>query len=252
MASNSIKIILDSRESKLIKHFENHKSSLEVEIEVKQLDVADIVCSDKVGIERKEAFDFVISLTDSRLFEQLKRLKDAYEYPLIILEDFSNFVLKNVGVRKSSIYGSFAYVSYKMGIPLIPSCSIADSALIIERIAFREQIKDQAPVLARSAPKGMNEYERRCFILEGLNLCGPEKARILIEHFETPEKVFKAIKHTDILYTRNGNPKGIQGPLDKVEKISVKFVEYNKSLLFGEELENKISTKHKNLGQTIL
>ncbi len=56
------------------------------EVEVKTLDVADYVVSEDVGIERKSANDFIQSIIDGRLFDQVERLKRAYEKPVIIVE----------------------------------------------------------------------------------------------------------------------------------------------------------------------
>ena len=58
--------------------------------------------------------------------------------------------------------------------------------------------------------------DRRIFIIEGLVDIGPKKAKLLIEKYETPNNVFKAIKKTNITFTRTGNPKGIEGPLKEL------------------------------------
>ena len=52
-------------------------------------DIADIVISEKIGIERKGGLDFPASITDNRLAEQLPRLKEAYETPILMLEGFN-------------------------------------------------------------------------------------------------------------------------------------------------------------------
>ena len=72
------KIVIDSRERQLIDLFKQKSDKL-VEVSVQQLDVGDVIVSNDCAIERKEGFDYVLSLTDNRLFEQLLRLKDAYE-----------------------------------------------------------------------------------------------------------------------------------------------------------------------------
>ncbi len=89
------------------------------------------------------------------------------------------------------------------------------------------------PILSRKAPKTMSEDERRIFIIEGLVDIGPKKAKQLIDKFRTPEKVFIAIKNTKIIYTRTGNPKGVEGPLAQLKRFGWKFVQKNKDILFG-------------------
>jgi len=231
--SERVRIIIDTRENKLIKILkENHEF---VELEIKQLDLADIIVSKNVAIERKEGSDFIASIMDNRLFDQLIRLKETYPNPILILEGLTDEIFGNTGMNIKSIYGALAFISYKLGIAVIPTRNLEDTAIVVERIAYREQIKDEMPVLSRSAPKNMGTFERRCFILEGLLDIGPTKAKQLIDRFGTPFRVFEAIKFTKILYTSTGNPKGIQGPLDTLKGFGWKFLKKNKHLILGKE-----------------
>ncbi|MFX1592658.1 MAG: ERCC4 domain-containing protein [Promethearchaeota archaeon] len=238
-------VIIDNREQKLKTLLDKKKEI--ITYESKQLDIADIIISSEVAIERKEGFDFVSSIMDNRLFEQLLRLKDTYENPILILEGLNNEVFENTGMKISSIYGAISFISYKLGISVIPTRNIEDTVIVIERIAYREQIKDSTPIFSRKAPKQMSKRERRSFIIEGLVDIGPKKARALIEKFKNPYQVFKAIKRTEILYTRTGNPKGIRGPLEDLTGFGWKFVEKNQRLLFGKKKKSpqkKINDKY--------
>jgi len=226
-------VIIDNREQKLKTLLDKKKDT--ITYESKQLDIADVVISSEVAIERKEGFDFVTSIMDNRLFEQLLRLKDTYKYPILILEGLNNEVFENTGMKISSIYGALSFISYKLGISVIPTRNLEDTAIVIERIAHREQVKDSTPIFSRKAPKAMSKKDRRTFIIEGLVDIGPKKARTLIEKYKTPHQVFKAIKHTEILYTKTGNPKGIRGPLENLTGFGWKFIEKNQKLLFGKK-----------------
>ncbi len=226
-------VIIDNREQKLKAELDKKKDT--ITYESKQLDIADIVISSEVAIERKEGFDFVSSIMDNRLFEQLLRLKDTYEYPILIIEGLNDNVFENTGMKISSIYGALAFISYKLGISVIPTRNLEDTAILVERIAFREQVKDSAPIFSRKAPKNMSKKERRSFIIEGLVDIGPKKANALIDKFKNPYQVFKAIKRTEIIYTKTGNPKGIRGPLAELTGFGWKFVEKNQRLLFGKQ-----------------
>jgi len=226
-------VIIDNREQKLKGLLDNKSDT--ITYESKQLDIADIVISSEVAIERKEGFDFVSSIMDNRLFEQLLRLKDTYEYPILILEGLNDDVFENTGMNLSSIYGALSFISYKLGISVIPTRNLEETAIVIERIAYREQVKDGTPIFSRKAPKQMSKNERRSFIIEGLVDIGPKKAKALIDKFKTPYQVFKAIKRTEILYTKTGNPKGIKGDLENLTGFGWKFVEKNQRLLFGKK-----------------
>ncbi|GAI22045.1 unnamed protein product [marine sediment metagenome] len=183
-----------------------------------------------VAIERKEGTDFISSIMDNRLFQQLLRLKEAYETPIVILEGLNDRVFSNTGMKISSIYGALAFISYKLGISVIPTRNLEDTAIVIERIAFREQVKDDMPLLSRKSPQSMAPEDRRIYIIEGLIDIGPKKAQALIKKFKTPFKVFYAIKKTEITFTRTGKPKGIEGPLAELSGFGWKFVEKNKDI----------------------
>ena len=144
-------------------------------------------------------------------------------------------VFENTGMNIKSIYGALSFISYKLGISVIPTRNIEDTAIVIERIAYREQVKDSMPIFSRRAPKEMSKKERRSFIIEGLVDIGAKKAKTLIDNFKTPYKVFKAIKYTEITYTRTGRIKGIKGPLENLTGFGPMFVEKNKKLLFGKK-----------------
>ncbi|MFW9852301.1 MAG: ERCC4 domain-containing protein [Candidatus Thorarchaeota archaeon] len=229
-SDTNMHIIIDHRERKLIKSLD--KISEKISYETKSLEVADIIISEDVAIERKTGSDFISSIIDGRLFEQLLLLIDTYPNPVLILEGFDYLALENTGMNLSSVYGALAYVAYKLGVAVIPTRNLDDTIIVIERIAYREQIEDIKPILSRRAPKGMSIEERRVYIVEGLLDTGPKKAKTLIEEFKTPYEVLNAIKNTSILYTKTGTPKGIEGPISKLPGFGWKFIEKNKELLF--------------------
>ncbi len=228
-----LKLIVDHRETKLIKLLKEKKERFTFEI--KQLKVGDIIVSEDVAIERKTGSDFISSIIDGRLFPQLLKMLDTYPNTILILESLNELVFENTGMNLSSIYGVLAYVAYKMGVSIIPTRGLEDTLIVIERIAYREQIEDIKPVMSRRAPKGMTIEDRRAFALEGLIDTGPKKAQSLIEKFGTPLKVFEGIKNTEIIYTKTGNPKGIEGPLKDLPGFGWKYIQKNKELLIGEE-----------------
>jgi ERCC4-type nuclease len=231
--NNLLHVIIDNREQKLMKTLDTKKDIINYETE--QLDVADIVISEEVAIERKEGFDFVSSIMDNRLFDQLLRLKESYSNPILILEGLNDEVFDTTGMNIKSIYGALSFIAYKLGISIIPTRNLDDTTIVIERIAYREQVKDSMPLFSRRAPKQMTKKERRSFIIEGLVDIGAKKAKTLIDTYKTPYEVFKAIKHTEITYTKTGKIKGIKGPLENLTGFGPIFVEKNKKLLFGKK-----------------
>ncbi|MGC8538194.1 MAG: ERCC4 domain-containing protein [Candidatus Micrarchaeia archaeon] len=93
MAVRPLKVIIDHRErnTELLESL----GKAGVVCELAALDIGDYIISDRLCIERKKVADFEKSIIDGRLFDQIERMKKAYELPIIILEgDASEFRLK--------------------------------------------------------------------------------------------------------------------------------------------------------------
>jgi hypothetical protein len=95
---------------------------------------------------------------------------------------------------------------------IIPSRSVADTALCLRSLAKREQIEDIAPNLHRIKPKTATLREQQQTVIEGLVNIGPKKAAELLQHFPHPFAIFDAIlKHPEkILAIKGFGPKFIE------------------------------------------
>ena len=78
-------------------------------IEVKKIPHVDYIINDSIAIERKTARDFLISIIDGRLFNQLSNLKKRCSNPVLLVEgnpyktdlDFDDTVTsKNCKIRE--------------------------------------------------------------------------------------------------------------------------------------------------------
>ena len=162
---------------------------LGAEIEVRTLDVADYVVSEDVGIERKSANDFIQSIIDGRLFEQVERLKRAYEKPVIIIEG-ELYGIRNV--HPNAIRGAIASVTIDWGVPILFSSGKEETAQFIYLLAKREQEERKKEVRLRSEKKALTLAERQRLIVEGLPNVSATLARRLLKHFGNVERVFTA------------------------------------------------------------
>ncbi|WP_456367973.1 DEAD/DEAH box helicase [Thermococcus sp.] len=182
-----IVIYVDSRElrsgvPKLLKE-------LGAEIEVKTLDVADYVVSEEVGIERKSANDFIQSIIDGRLFDQVERLRRAYEKPVIIIEG-ELYGIRNV--HPNAIRGAITAVTLDWGVPVLFSSGKEETASYIYLLAKREQEERKKEVRLRSEKKALTLAERQRLIVEGLPHVSATLAKRLLRHFGNVERVFTA------------------------------------------------------------
>ncbi|MCD6447920.1 MAG: hypothetical protein J7L58_02595 [Thermoplasmata archaeon] len=180
------KIIVDSREV-----FSGIPEwlSMKADVEIKQLPVGDYILSEKIAAERKRAEDFIDSLIKKRIFEQVRRLKEAYEKPILIIEDEGLFS-RNVDSR--AIYGAIACLLTDYEIPVVRTRDAFETASLLYAIAAREQFRKKRVPALRGDKPSMNLKERQQFIVEGLPNVSAVLAKRLLSHFGSVKNIFNA------------------------------------------------------------
>ncbi|ADT83993.1 DEAD/DEAH box helicase [Thermococcus barophilus] len=182
-----IVIYVDSRELK--SQVPKYLKELGAHIEVKTLDVGDYIVSEDVAVERKSANDFIQSIIDGRLFDQVKRLTEAYARPVIIIEG-QLYGIRNV--HPNAIRGALAAVTIDWGVPILFSTDAKETAQFIYLIAKREQEERKKEVAVRSEKKALTLADRQRLIVEGLPYVSATLAKRLLRHFGSVERVFTA------------------------------------------------------------
>ncbi|MHB1262476.1 MAG: DEAD/DEAH box helicase [Thermoplasmatota archaeon] len=180
------KIIADTRETAggVVRHLHE----LGAAIEPRQLDVGDFILSDRVAVERKTSADFIDSLVDGRLFDQLKQLK-AYPRPFLVLEGESLYGHRNVSAE--AILGAVAAVCIDLGIPVLQTKDSLDTARFLVAVAKREQQRENRKLAVRHG-KPLADDERQMYILCGLPGISDILARRLLERFGSVGAVLTA------------------------------------------------------------
>jgi Fanconi anemia group M protein len=184
-----IKIIVDTREmrSKIVKKL----FELGVKIENQMLDVGDFVLSESVCVERKTVSDFLQSIIDGRIFQQLEQLSTHYEKPVIILEGHKDIYAERM-MHPNAIRGALASIAIDFRVPIIKSESEEETALFLYTIASREQIDKKTDVRIRGERKPQTDSFMQEYLVTGLPGVGRGIAQNLLRHFRTVEKVFTA------------------------------------------------------------
>ena len=231
-------IIVDRREKRsgIVEKLE----ILGTKVIVETLDSGDYLVSSNSGVERKRGDDYYKSFFSgsdgTNINEELIRLSDSVENPVLIIEDFTRMF--NRGEEKiSSLYGEFISIATHLKIPIIPTRNIDDTALVLYRMAIQLQGFTEHHGISRRIPKKISHKERQTYFIEGLYNIGPKKAKQIITQFKTPLKFLTALLKTEISYTKTGNPKGIKGDLQIIKGLGWKFVRDNKKLLIEQESE---------------
>lgn len=160
--------------------------SQDCEVVRMRLATGDFVISDEIAVERKGTRDFLASIFDGRLFEQMARLKEEYARPFIIVEGLHGHHQDN-----NSIRGAILSIATDFGIPIIWANDERETATFLLLAAKRElKPKKGFAGIARRKPK--TNYELQLYVVSSLPGIGQVKAKKLLEKFKTVEKVFKA------------------------------------------------------------
>ncbi len=162
----------------------------DVRLSVVRLEVGDFVVSDRVAVERKTTEDLASSLVDGRIFDQIARLREAYERPILVIEGRDPFRPAKRAVNPRSLMGLASTLAL-MGIPIIWTKTPEDTAQAIRLLARREQIEHRRRVAVRKAPtRSLREDMER--VLASVPGVGIDTARKLLKHFGSLRAVFNA------------------------------------------------------------
>lgn len=181
-------IIADTREGELLRNL----IPLDAEVRKEQLQVGDFVLSERVGVERKRVEDFLQSILDQRLFRQLENLASSYECPILIIEGNPELLFLERNIHKNTIRGVLSAIAIDYKIPIIWTQNPHETAKQLFWIANREQILEKRDIQVRSCKKSQTLQDMQEFLVAGLPGINSKRAKKLLDHFRTPEKVFRA------------------------------------------------------------
>lgn len=183
------KIIMDYREKNSLVYSE--LINLGIEVEIKELKVADYLVKD-VAIERKTISDFISSMINKRLSNQLEGMQQ-YKNRLLLIEGIDEHELYSheipeKGIHPNAIRGFLLSIIFEYKTPIIFTKDSEDTAKFISVLAKREKKEASLNV----SKKNLDKKERMQFILEGFPRIGPKTAKKLLSHFKTLKEIFEA------------------------------------------------------------
>ncbi len=229
--SEQLNICVDSNEASKRKDIINYFKFNGFAVDIKPLDVCDYVVSDRVGVERKDASDFIGSMKDGRVFSQAKGMAEIYEKPVIILEGQMKKALKRSRMKQSSIYGALSSLALEYGVSIIPTDDPETTAILLHRLAYREQAKQDRVIQLRSINRSLPMHQQQQFLLSGLPQIGTTLAEDLLNTFETPYRVIMEFASAEVKTSASGKTKRLLGPLKEVKGVGPKIVESAQQLL---------------------
>jgi len=229
--STQLHICIDSNEASKQKTIITYLKFNGFNVEIKPLDVCDFVVSDRVGVERKDASDFLGSMKDGRLFNQSRDMAEIYEKPVIILEGSMKKALKRSRMRPSSIYGAMSSIALDYGVNIIPTDDPESTAVLLHRLCYREQAKEERTIQLRSINRSLPLHQQQVFLLSGLPQIGTTLAEDLLNTFETPYEVLVKFAEAEIHTSASGKTKRLLGPLSEIKGVGPTIVESAQQLL---------------------
>ncbi|MBI4918757.1 DEAD/DEAH box helicase [archaeon] len=181
-------IIADYREkgSEVLKNLMDRS-----ELTLQQLSHGDYILSPSVGIELKKKDDFVNSIIDGRLLEQLKNLRNQFQKPILILEgDKDIYSIRNI--HPNAVRGMLATIAAGFGIPIIYTSNSKETGEMLLTIARREQEQEGKYFHPHSEKQLSDLKTQQEYIVSSLPNIGPQIGKSLLNHFKTIKKIFSA------------------------------------------------------------
>jgi len=178
-----IVVVCDYREKEVIESLKR----LGAVVNEKSLEIGDFICSERVSIERKSHADFISSIIDGRIFEQVKNLKNNFEKPIVIIEGYSNRQ-----INENALKGAIASLILDFGVSLLTTRNPFDTAKTIFWLARREQFEKKTGIGIKVGKKPKEMRRLQEFIVAGIPGVSLTIAKRLLEKFGSIEKIFTA------------------------------------------------------------
>ncbi len=187
MKLDKLRIIIDERERK--SGIPDLLRAVGINIEMKTLPIGDYIVAPETIVERKSIRDLVSSVFDGRLFDQCTRLKEHYQFPIILLEgnvDEINEITENPLI----FYGAVSTIALDFKIPIIPTPSADHTAKLLVSMCSRKETP-KGPFL-KKIKKSNNVQKQQLTALSSLPGVGEKLAIRMLKKFGSPLRVFNA------------------------------------------------------------
>ena len=187
---DKVLIFVDYREENKIAEYIEEMGALIKPIPLK---VGDYLCSDRVCVERKTGDDFISSITDGRLFEQAKELKENFSKPILLVE--GNYFKERI--NENAVNAALASIILDYEIPIMMTRTEEESAKTIFWFAKREQTitKVGVGISGKKKPKEIKELQE--YFISGLPGVSVVLSKRILKEFKSIKK-FTCAKENEI------------------------------------------------------
>lgn len=187
MKLENLRIIVDERERK--SGIPELLKSIGLNLEMKSLPIGDYIVAPETVVERKSIHDMMSSVFDGRLFDQCSRLKEHFQYPLVLMEgnvDEIDEIIDNPLI----FYGAISKIALDFKIPIIPTPSAEHTAKLLISLCTKKEAA-KGPFL-KKIKKSTDLQRQQLSVLCSLPGVGEKLAIRMLEKFGSPLKVLSA------------------------------------------------------------
>tara|TARA_B100000586_G_scaffold125519_1_gene90649 strand:- start:317 stop:1003 length:687 start_codon:yes stop_codon:yes gene_type:complete len=182
-----LRIVVDEREKK--SGIPDLLKAIGINLEIKTLPIGDYIVAPETIIERKSISDLISSIFDGRLFDQCNRLKEHFQFPIILVEGDVTKIEQLVD-NPLVFYGAMSSIVLDFKIPIIPTANVSHTAKLLVSMCSRKYVaKGQ---FIKKIKKSNDLQKQQLAMLCSLPNVGEKIAIRMLEKFGTPLEVLGA------------------------------------------------------------
>lgn len=163
-------------------------SKLKVRVYFDRLPAADYILSPEIAVERKSVRDLVLSIYDSRLFNQAARMWASYPKPYLLVEGDSKEV-EGLAKNLKSFYGAIAEATLAYGLRMLYTANPRETATAIAELLAHSRARPLSAMHPKAPPKPKSVSQQQLYLVSGMPGVGSKLAEKLLLKYGTPRRV---------------------------------------------------------------
>ena len=187
MNLKNLRIVADEREKK--SGIPDLLKGTGINLEIKTLPVGDYIVAPETVVERKTISDLVSSIFDGRLFDQCHRLKEHYQFPILIIEGDIDEI-EELTENPLVFYGAISSIAIDFKIPVIPTPNATHTSKLLISMCSRKDAS-KGPFI-KKIRKSNDLQKQQLSMLCSLPGVGEKTAIRMLEKFGTPLRVLSS------------------------------------------------------------
>ena len=187
MNLKNLRIVVDEREKK--SGIPDLLKGTGINVEIKTLPIGDYIVAPETVVERKTISDLVSSIFDGRLFDQCNRLKEHYQFPILLIEGDVDEI-EELTENPFIFYGAISSVAIDFKIPVIPTPNASHTSKLLISMCSRND-SSKGPFI-KKIRKSNDLQKQQLSMLCSLPGVGEKTAIRMLEKFGTPLRVLSS------------------------------------------------------------